>query len=98
MYLIKVLLDDEPVSSRKVLVNVDKRDDPNDDTSDPDNMTFVLAKMGTNVTLNCSDLGEEEDLVLWTKQNGDKSKDLFQILRLLFFQLVILGNITRPCH
>jgi len=68
-YQCEVLLDDEPVSSRKVLVNVDKRDDPNDDTSDPDNMTFVLAKMGTNVTLNCSDLGEEEDLVLWTKQN-----------------------------
>ena len=72
--LIKVLLDDEPVSSRKVLVNVEKRDDADDKSSDPDNMTFVLAKMGSNITLNCSDLGEEEDLVLWTKQDGERQK------------------------
>jgi len=68
-YQCEVLLDDEPVSSRKVLVNVEKRDDADDKNSDPDNMTFVLAKMGSNITLNCSDLGEEEDLVLWTKQD-----------------------------
>ena len=53
-------------------MNIEQREDADED---PDNMTFVLAKMGTNVTLNCSDLGEEEeDLVLWSKQNGKKTK------------------------
>ena len=55
-------------------MNVEKREDADDKNSDPDNMTFVLAKMGSNITLNCSDLGEEEDLVLWTKQDGERQK------------------------
>ena len=64
--LLQVLLNDEPVSSRQVLVSVrESEEDP-----DPDNMVFMVARRGTNVTLNCSDLGETGE-VTWTRQGSN---------------------------
>ncbi len=60
---LQVLLNDEPVSSRQVLVSIkESEEDP-----DPDNMVFMVARRGTNVTLNCSDLGETGE-VTWSRQ------------------------------
>lgn len=37
---------------------------------DPDNMVFMVARRGTNVTLNCSDLGETGE-VTWSRQGSN---------------------------
>ena len=64
--VLQVLLNEEPVSSRQVLVTVEE----SEEASDADNMVFMVARMGTNVTLNCSDLGETGEEVAWSKQGN----------------------------
>ena len=65
-----MLLEEEPVSSRKVVVRVEDMDRQDD----PDNITYVLTtRQDQNVTLNCSDFGGE--MISWTKQGGG-GKDL----------------------
>ena len=52
------------MSSRQVLVSVkESKEKP-----DPDNMVFMVARRGTNVTLNCSDLKETGEEVTWSRQ------------------------------
>jgi len=75
LYQCEVLIDDVLLSSRKVLVSVDvslSRE------QDPDSMVYVFARAGSNVTLNCSDLGE--DMVTWRKDEvgefGQRNKTL----------------------
>ena len=64
--VLQVLLNEEPVSSRQVLVTVEE----SEEAPDADNMVFMVARMGTNVTLNCSDLGETGEEVAWSKQGN----------------------------
>lgn len=67
LYQCEVLLEEEPVSSRKVVVRVDDIDQQ----TDPDNITYVLTtRRGQNVTLNCSDFGGE--MISWRKE-GDNT-------------------------
>ena len=54
------------MSSRQVLVTVEE----SEEAPNPDNMVFMVARMGTNVTLNCSDLGETGEEVAWSKQGN----------------------------
>ena len=54
------------MSSRQVLVTVEE----SEEAPDADNMVFMVARMGTNVTLNCSDLGETGEEVAWSKQGN----------------------------
>ena len=58
-----MLLDDEPLSSRKVLVNIESEDASAID--DPHTMIYVYGKMGENVTLNCTD-SHDDDQVTWS--------------------------------
>ena len=61
----QVLLDEEPVSSRKVLVRVQETEQG----TDPENITYLLTtRQGHNVTLNCSDFGDQE--ISWSKLGG----------------------------
>ena len=52
------------MSSRQVLVSVKE----SEQEPDPDNMEFMVARRGSNVTLNCSDLGETGEEVTWSRQ------------------------------
>ena len=60
--LFQVLLGDEPLSSRKVLVGVEERDE-----KEPDNMVYVVTKLGANVTLNCTD-DDQVESVTWSRE------------------------------
>ena len=62
--LFQVLLGDEPLSSRKVLVGVEER---HDEEKEPDNMVYVVTKLGANVTLNCTD-DDQVESVTWSRE------------------------------
>ena len=47
-------------------------------------MVYVFARAGSNVTLNCSDLGE--DMVTWRKDEGEK---IIEMKSYLFIYLLI---------
>ena len=85
-----MLLEEEPVSSRKVVVKVEDMDRQDD----PDNITYVLTtRQGQNVTLNCSDFGGE--MISWTKQGG-RGKGLSPDIT-FYFQTLKLTVQAPPC-